>query len=68
MPGYRKRGEFRIVLVADAFKETGRSAEELAGTYDVQQLTIETPNEGRQEAFRVPRELLLDPDRDTELQ
>jgi hypothetical protein len=60
MAPWKKRGEFRIVLVADALKETGRTAEELVAVYGVQELTVEKPNEGSQKALLVPSDLFVD--------
>ena len=57
---WKKQGQFRIVLVANAFEETGRSPEELIAVYGVQELTVARPNEKPQQALRVPNELLLD--------
>jgi hypothetical protein len=56
---WRKQGQFRIVLVANALEETGRSAEELVAEYGVQELTVARPDEKPQKALRVPNELLL---------
>lgn len=59
---WSKQGAFRIVLVADALEETGRSAEELVAIHGVQELSVQRPNEGPQKALRVPSELLLERD------
>lgn len=57
---WKKQGQFRIVLVANALEETGRSAEELVAEHGVQELTVARPNEKPQKALRVPNELLLE--------
>ena len=60
MAPWAKRGEYRIVLVANALMETGRSAEELITVYNVQEFTVERPPDGPQKALRVPTELFIE--------
>jgi hypothetical protein len=53
-----RKGLFVLVSLADAERLTGRSPEELREIHGVQTVTRIYADGSREEAFRVPRELL----------
>ena len=55
-----RKGLFRLVSLDDAERLTGRSLEELRETHGVQTVTRIFADGSRQEALRVPRELVVD--------
>jgi hypothetical protein len=55
-----RKGLFRLVAFADAERLTGRSVEELREIHGVQTVTRIYTDGSREEALRVPRELVLD--------
>jgi hypothetical protein len=54
-----KKGLYTLVALADAERATGHSAEELRGLHGVQAVTRIYADGSREEALRVPTELLL---------
>lgn len=55
-----RKGLFRLVALADAERLTGRSAEELREIHGVQTVTRIYADGSREEALRVPVELVVD--------
>lgn len=55
-----RKGLFTLVALADAEELTGRAPDELREAYGVQTVTRIYADGSRQEALRVPSELLLE--------
>lgn len=55
-----RKGLFALVALADVERMTGRSPEELRAVFGVQTVTRIYPDGSREEALRVPSELLAE--------